>query len=206
MVNKHVLLRDHVAALREVEARIQSQVQDTLPIFHDYPEVHALLSAAADGAGQHHAALSEYLGGAGGRADHHNDATFVHDPTQAPATILNRHIADFGNAVTAYTVLTELAFRFYDPPLRELAPRHLKAYTSLSYAALRLVPAVVAHGWAVQGLFCQCVCPMCGLGACACITVGSQHVETAWRDAVGIAAEPQGFSLHAPRPGSPLCM
>ena len=127
MVNKHVLLRDHVAALREVEARIQSQVQDTLPIFHDYPEVHALLSAAADGAGQHHAALSEYLGGADGRADHHNDATFVHDPTQAPATILNRHIADFGNAVTAYTVLTELAFRFYDP-----APSRARPETSQS--------------------------------------------------------------------------
>jgi hypothetical protein len=185
MPDKHAVLRDHAAALREIEVWIETQLQEDVGMFRDYPEVHALLSAAIKGAGQRLATLTEYLGGAQRGSDHHKGATFVHDTTPAPATVLNRHIAEFGNAVTAYTVLTELAFRFYDLPLRELAPKHLKAYVSLSYAALRLLPGVVAQAWAMQGLFCQCVCPMCGLGACACITVGRQHVETAWRDAVG---------------------
>ena len=206
MAEKRTVLRDQVVALRDLEARIGARLHEDLDAFRDYPEVHALLSSAIEGADKRSAALSQYLNGSESRSADNKHVVAVQEKTTAPAAILEQRVIDFGHAVTAYTILTELAFRLYEPPLRDLGPKHLKAYVSLLYAALRLMPAVVAQTLAVQELFCQCVCPMCGLGACACIQVGRQHVETAWRDAVGAATTTEGFRLHPPRPGSPLGM
>jgi PDZ domain len=205
MADKHAILHNQARELMDLEAQIETRLRDDLGIFRDLPEIHDVLLSAIQGAGERREALNQYLG-----AVHHPDASRagvqVTSATPAlPSSVLKRHLAIFGYAVAAYTVLTELAFRLYDPPLRDLAPKHLKAHTLLVHSVARLLPTVVSEELAAaHGLFCQCVCPMCGLGACACVTAGRQHVETAWRDAAGAAVAAAGFPLPAPRPGSPL--
>jgi membrane-associated protease RseP (regulator of RpoE activity) len=207
MADKQAVLREHANELRALEAQIETRLRDDLSAFGNYPEIHELLVSAIQGAGHRREALSQYLGDVPRQADGSKAVVEVlgADPT-SPSTILKRHLATFAYAIAGYTVLTELAFRLYDPPLREVAPKHLKAYASLSYAATRLIPSVIADEFAAQGLFCQCVCPMCGLGACACVTVGRQHVDAAWRDSAGTAVTIDGFPLQTPRPGSPLAV
>jgi hypothetical protein len=207
MADKQAVLRKHVNELRDFEAHVETRLREDLVAFANYPEIHELLASAIQGAGGRREALSQYLGGVSQQSD--GPKAVVEGPSTdrtSPSAILKRHLATFAYAVAGYTVLTELAFRLYDPPLREVAPKHLKAYASLSYAATRLIPGVIAGEFAAQGLFCQCVCPMCGLGACACVTVGRQHVETAWRDSIGTAVTSDGFPLQTPRPGSPLAI
>jgi hypothetical protein len=205
MADKQAILQNQARELIDLEAQIETRLRDDLGIFRDLPEIHDLLLSAIQGAGERREALNQYLG-----AVHHADGARagVHVTNATPASassVLKRHLATLGYAIAAYTVLTELAFRLYDPPLRDLAPKHLKAHTSLVYSVTRLLPTVVSEEIAAaDGLFCQCVCPMCGLGACACVTVGRQHVETAWRDAAGPAVAAAGFPLPTPRPGSPL--
>jgi PDZ domain-containing protein len=205
MADKQAILHNHARELMDLEAQIQTHLRDDLGIFRDSPEIHDVLLSAIQGAGERRQALNQYLG-----AFHHADGSGgeVQVTSANPAStssVLKRHLATFGYAIAAYTVLTELAFRLYDPPLRDLAPKHLKAHTSLVYSVTRLLPAVVSEELAAtHELFCQCVCPMCGLGACACVTVGRQHIETAWRDAAGIAVAAAGFPLPGPRPDSPL--
>lgn len=205
MADKQAILHNQARELVDLEAQIETRLRDDLGIFRDLPEIHDVLLSAIQGAGERREALSQYL-----RAAHQPDGSMggVQVASAKPASassVLKRHLATFGDAVAAYTALTELAFRLYDPPLRDLAPKHLKAHTSLVYTVTRLLPTVVSEELAAtHRLFCQCVCPMCGLGACACVTVGRQHVETAWRDAAGTAVAAAGFPLPAPRPGSPL--
>lgn len=202
MADRQAILHNQARDLMDLEAQIETRLREDLGIFRDLPEIHDVLLSAIQGAGERRDALSQYLG-----AVHHPDGSrAVTEAMPASASsVLKRHLATFGYAVAAYTVLTELAFRLYDPPLRDLAPKHLKAHTSLVYSVTCLLPTVVCEELAAtHRLFCQCVCPMCGLGACACVTVGRQHVETAWRDAAGAAVAATGFPLPAPRPGSPL--
>ena len=202
MADKQAILHNEVRELVNVEVQIEARLRDDLGIFRGLPEIHDVLRSAIQGAGERREALSQYLG-----AVHPPDGSrAVTDATLGSASsVLRRHLATFAYAVAGYTVLTELAFRLYDVPLRDLAPKHLKAHTSLVHSVTRLLPSVVSEELAAaHGLFCQCVCPMCGLGACACVTVGRQHVETAWRDAAGTAAAAAGFPLPTPRPGSPL--
>ena len=205
MADKQAILHNDVRGLLDLEAQIETRLRDDVGIFRNLPEIHEVLLSAIQGASERREALSQYLGAAHHAARSTAGVQVTNATPASASTVLKRHLATFGDAVAAYTVLSELAFRLYDPPLRDLAPKHLKAHTSLVYSVTRLLPIVVSEDLvATHGLFCQCVCPMCGLGACACVTVGRQHVETAWRDAAGAAAAAAGFELPAPRPGSPL--
>jgi membrane-associated protease RseP (regulator of RpoE activity) len=101
-------------------------------------------------------------------------------------------------------MLFEVALRLYEPRLREIAPRHLKAHADAALSTARLLPGVVAWQLAQSGLHCACICPMCGLGACGCVDYGTQTLTTAWRDAVPTEPEPPAFVLQTPRPESEL--
>lgn len=107
----------------------------------------------------------------------------------------------FNYGAMSYGILYEMALRLYEPPLREIAPKHLKAYADAAFTISRLVPAVVASELARDGLHCACICPLCGLGACACVALGTQTLVNAWREAE--PASP-GFVLQPPKPGSEL--
>jgi PDZ domain-containing protein len=110
----------------------------------------------------------------------------------------------FSRCAISYTMLHEMALRLYEPRLREIAPRHLKASAEAALCATRLLPTVVAWQLAQEGLHCSCICPMCGLGACGCVALGTQTTTAAWRDAARAESAPEGFVLQAPRPASEL--
>jgi hypothetical protein len=101
-------------------------------------------------------------------------------------------------------MLFEVALRLYEPRLREIAPRHLKAHADAALLTARLIPAVVAWQLAEDGLHCACICPMCGLGACGCVAYGTETLTSAWRDAVTTESEPPAFVLLTPRQESQL--
>jgi membrane-associated protease RseP (regulator of RpoE activity) len=101
----------------------------------------------------------------------------------------------------SYGMLYEMALRLYEPPLREIAPKHLKAYADAALTMTRLVPAVVAWELSRDALHCSCICPMCGLGACACVALGTQTLVAAWREVESWSA---GFALQSPKPDSEL--
>lgn len=110
----------------------------------------------------------------------------------------------FNDGAMRYVVLYEIALRLYEPALREMAPKHLKAYVDAAAAVQRLLPAVVAWELARSGLHCSCICPMCGLGACGCVAFGTQTLLGAWREASAAEAAVPGFGLQAPKPESEL--
>ena len=122
----------------------------------------------------------------------------------------------FHNCALGYGMLYEVALRLYEPRLREIAPKHLKAHADAALSTAGLLPGVVARQLAQDGLHCACLCPMCGLGACGCVDTGTQTLTTAWRDAaasrpslpwasaVPAESEPPAFVLQNPRPESQL--
>ncbi|RUU01202.1 PDZ domain-containing protein [Mesorhizobium sp. USDA-HM6] len=110
----------------------------------------------------------------------------------------------FHNCALGYAMLYELALRLYEPRLREIAPEHLKAHADAALSTARLLPEVVAWQLAQDGLLCACICPMCSIGACGCVALGTQTLTTAWRDAVPTESEPPAFVLQTPRPESQL--
>jgi S1-C subfamily serine protease len=61
----------------------------------------------------------------------------------------------------------------------------------------------VAGELAGDGLECQCVCPMCSLGACGCVGLG-HHVAISPLAPPDSAAPDSGFTLESPRTGSQL--
>ena len=107
-------------------------------------------------------------------------------------------------AVLSYTALATAAFRVYDPPLRKLAPAHLKAYIAAVRAIERLMPSVTVLELLERGFECGCICPMCSLGACGCLAVGTETLEDAIAGSAPQAAPADGFALIRPRSGSQL--
>lgn len=107
-------------------------------------------------------------------------------------------------AVLSYTALATAAFRVYDPSLRKLAPSHLKAYVGAVRAIERLMPAVTVLELLERGFDCECICPMCSLGACGCLAVGAETLDEAVAGTAPQAAPADGFALTRPRPGSQL--
>jgi hypothetical protein len=101
-------------------------------------------------------------------------------------------------------MLYEVALRLYEPRLREIAPEHLKAHADAALSTAQLLPGVVAWQLAQDGLLCACICPMCSLGACGCVALGTETLTEAWRDAAHTESEPPGFALLTPRPESEL--
>lgn len=107
----------------------------------------------------------------------------------------------FNHGAISYAMLYEMALRLYEPPLREIAPKHLKAYADAALTMNRLVPAVVAWELARDALHCSCICPLCGLGACACVALGTQTLVAAWRE---VESSLPDFVLQAPKSDSEL--
>jgi hypothetical protein len=125
---------------------------------------------------------------------------------QAVSGILRNDYTAFTYAAISYAMLVELAFRLYDPDLRALAPKHLNGYAEAAQTINQLIISTVADELAAVGLECQCVCPMCTMGACGCVSVGNAMLSAAWREAAPVGEAEPGFLLQPPRSGSPLAL
>lgn len=102
------------------------------------------------------------------------------------------------------SMMYEVALRLYEPPLRAIALEQMNAQADAALAVARLLPGVVAAELAEAGLDCACACPICGVGACGCVSWGTEAMVLAWRAAAAKDFEPVDFVLLPPRPESPL--
>jgi hypothetical protein len=154
----------------------------------------------------HRDRLAAYLKDSGG-AEPGGESTSPQS-TSSEATALSESLRDlclaFQRCALSYATLYEVALRLYEPRLREIAPKHLKAHADAALSTARLLPGVVAWQLAQDGLLCACICPMCSIGACGCVALGTKTLITAWRDAVLTESEPPGFALQPPKPESDL--
>lgn len=123
---------------------------------------------------------------------------------QAVSDMLRNDYAAFTYAAISYAVLFELALRLYDPDLRELAPKHLSRYTEAAQTISQLIIDTVPLELASDGLECRCICPMCSIGACGCVSVSSVTLNAAWRETAPSGDAAPGFLIQPPRSGSPL--
>ncbi len=128
--------------------------------------------------------------------------------TRMVSDVLRDDYTAFNYAAISYEALCEMGFRLYDPPLREIALQHLRAYAEATQQINQLIASVVAWELEQQGLECRCICPMCSMGACGCVAAGTWTVNEAWRKTVPNSSgeAERGFLLQSPRAGSLLAV
>ena len=126
--------------------------------------------------------------------------------SQPVTDALRADYAAFNYAAISYAVLFEMALRLYEVPLRELAPKHLRAYTEAAQTISQLIAGITAGELAEVGLECQCICPMCSIGACGCVSLATATVNEARRETAPGGEPPPGFLLQRPRPASQLAV
>ena len=117
---------------------------------------------------------------------------------------LRGDFAAFNYAALGYAALFEMSLRLYVPALREMAPQHLQNYAQAARAVNHIIAPVVAWELLQDDLGCSCICPMCTIGACGCVSACTAWIDEVWQEAALAADSPPGFLLQAPRPGSQL--
>ena len=154
----------------------------------------------------HRDQLAIYLKDSGGAEPSGETASPQSTPREATALseVLRDLCLAFHHCALGYAMLYEVALRLYEPRLREIAPEHLKAHAGAALSTARLLPGVVAWELDRDGLHCACICPLCSIGACGCVALGTETLIDAWRDAAPAESEPPGFVLLSPKPESQL--
>ncbi len=111
--------------------------------------------------------------------------------------------AELSYAAVGYAALFELSLKLFDEDLRDIAPRHMQTHRDAAFSLAAHLSRIIADELAEDHLQCQCICPMCSLGACGCVEVGRE--EAAGIAPTREAAPPEGgFILEPPRSGSQL--
>jgi hypothetical protein len=200
------IIRRTVAELVANESEVARRLERAQQLSGGHPDTLAAIERLRPMVQAHRDQLATYLKESGG-AEPSGEMT---SPLSASreSSALSEALRDlclaFHNCALGYAMLFEVALRLYEPRLREIAPKHLKAHADAALFTARLLPGVVAWQLAQDGLHCACICPMCGLGACGCVDYGTQTLTTAWRDTVPTESEPPAFVLQTPRPESQL--
>jgi len=99
-----------------------------------------------------------------------------------------------------------MSLRLYVPALREIAPQFLEDYAEAAQAVNHIIAPVVAWELLQDDLSCSCMCPMCTLGACGCVSACTDTINEVWQEASLAVDGPPGFLLQAPRPVSQLLL
>jgi hypothetical protein len=200
------VIRRTVAELAASEGDVAGRLERAQQLSSGHPDTLAAIQRLRPMVQTHRDQLATYLKGSGG-AEPSRETTSPQS-TSREATALSEVLRDlclaFHHCALSYAMLYEVALRLYEPRLREIAPEHLKAHADAALSTARLLPGVVAWQLAQDGFLCACICPMCGLGACGCVALGTETLIDAWRDAVPTESEPPGFALQPPKPESEL--
>lgn len=200
------IIRRTVAELVAFEREVAGMLERAQQLSSGHPDVLSAIHGLRPMVLMHRDQLAAYLKDVGGVEP--SGETTSPQPTSSKATALSEILRDlclaFHQSALGYAMLYEMALRLYEPRLREIAPDYLKAHTGAALTTARLLPGVVALQFAQDGLHCACTCSMCSLGACGCVSLGTETLIEAWRDATPTEAEPPGFMLQPPKPQSEL--
>ncbi len=198
-------LRRSVTELIAFESELQARLERDQQAAHGYSDAMASIEHFAAMVRTQRNRLEAYVDSLGSEPGGGTTRTsFVFNSTATASSALRQVSVAFNHGAISYAMLYEMALRLYDLSLREIAPKHLKAYAGAALAINRLLPAAVAWELAQDDLQCSCICPLCGLGACACVALGTQTLVTAWREAVAAESSLPGLALQIPKPESEL--
>jgi PDZ domain len=154
----------------------------------------------------HRDQLASYLSNSGGAGP--GGETARHRPAPTEPAILSEFLRElslaFHDCALTCGMAYEVALRLLEPRLREILPEHLKVHVAAAQDVSKLLPGIVASELARGGLHCLCTCPMCGLGACACISWGTEFLVDALRGTAPAETAPSGFVLLPPTRDSTL--
>lgn len=203
---RHQVIRRTVAELAAFEGEVAGRLERAQQLSIGHPDALAAIRRLRPMVQMHRDQLATYLKDSGGAGP--SGETTSPQMASREVTALSEVLRDlclaFHHCALSYAMLYEVAARLYEPRLREIAPEHLKAHAEAALSTARLLPGIVAWQLAQDGLHCACTCPMCGLGACGCVSWGTETLIAAWRDAAPAESEPPGFVLLPPRPESQL--
>lgn len=200
------IIRRTVTELVTNEGEVAGRLERAQQLSAGHPDILAALERLRPMVQTHCDQLATYLKESGGAelSGEMTSARSASMKSNALSDALRDLCLAFHNCALGYAMLFEVALRLYEPRLREIAPKHLKAHADAALLTARLMPGVVAWQLAQDGLHCACICPICGLGACGCVDYGTQTLTDAWRDAVLAESQPPPFVLLPPRQESQL--
>jgi len=200
------VIRRTVAELVALEGEVAGRLERAQQLSSGQPDALAAIQRLRPMVQAHRDQLATYLKDSGG-AELSGETTSPQS-TSREATALSEILRDlclaFHHCALSYAVLYEVALKLYEPRLREIAPEHLKANADAALSTAQLLPGAVAWQLAQDGLHCTCTCPMCGVGVCGCVAMGTETLIDAWRDVAPTESEPPGFLLQPPKPESEL--
>lgn len=210
-------LRKYVAEMVALEGDLEVALDHQLEKVQAHPRAASVVRRFREMAGSQREALEAHLGRLGGdvaepietagAALFGANATEANDGrTRTVSDVLRVAYTTLNFAAISYSALCEMGLRLYDPPLREIAFQHLRAYAEATQQINQLIAGVVAWELEQQGLECRCICPMCSMGACGCVVAGTYDVNEAWRETMPSGEAERGFLLLPPRAGSPLAL
>ncbi len=210
-------LRRYVAEMVALESDIEGVLDHQREKVQAPPEAAAAVRRFHEIASSHREALEAHLERLGVDTAEPSETTVAAlfdasageaDGLRTPtvSNVLRDDYTAFNYAAISYAALCEMGFRLYDPPLREIAELHLRAYAEATQQINQLIVSVVAWELQQQGLECGCICPMCSMGACGCVAAGTWTVNEAWRERAPGGESPRGFPLLPPRAGSSLAL
>ena len=200
------VIRRTVAELAALEGDMAGRLERAQQPSSVYPDALAAIQRLRPMVQTHRDQLATYLkdvGGAGLSGETTSPQSTPGETTALSEVLRNLCLA-FHHLALSYAMLYEVALRLYEPRLREIAPKHLKAHADAALSTARLLPGVVAWQLAQDGFHCACICPMCSIGACGCVALGTESLIDAWRDAAPTESEPPGFVLLPPKQGTEL--
>jgi hypothetical protein len=200
------VIRRTVAELAAIEGDVAGRLERAQQLSSGHPDALATIQRLRPMVQTHRDQLATYLKDSGGAGP--SGETTSPQSASREAAALSEVLRDlclaFHHLTLSYAMLHEVALRLYEPRLREIAPEHLKAHADAALSTARLLPGVVAWQLAQDGFHCACTCPMCGVGACGCVSFCTESLIDAWRDAVPAESEPPGFVLLPPKRESEL--
>jgi len=200
------VIRRTVAELVALEGDVAGRLERAQQLSSGHPDALATIQRLRPMVQTHRDQLAAYFkdsGGAGPSRETTSPQSASREST-ALSEVLRDLCLAFHHLTLSYAMLHEVAQVLYEPRLREIAPKHLKAHADAALSTARLLPGVVAWQLAQDGLQCACTCPMCGVGACGCVAWVTETLIDAWRDAAPTESEPLGFVLLPPKPESDL--
>jgi PDZ domain len=199
-------IRRTVADIAALESEVAGRLERVQQLSSGHPDLIAAMQRFRPMVQTHRDRLATYLGDLGGVEASWETTSSQYTPRVAAALseVLRDLSLAFQHCTLGYGMLFEVALRLYEPRLREIARGHMKAHAVAALSTARLLPGIVAWQLAQDGLHCSCTCPMCRLGACGCVSWGTESLIEAWRDAAPTESEPPGFVLLPPKRESEL--
>ncbi len=207
MTDRSVVVRQMVENLLTVEESISQLLHGLRPVVRTSPTAAQYLEELGQMVEQQRETLATHLKALSG-----SETRSARVPAEPWAELGDGSIAralratyaalNYGTA--SYTAAFEVALRLYDPPLRKIAPEHLKNYADGVQRLEHLLAGVVAWELQQDGLECHCICPMCSIGACGCVAFATATLLETRPRPVSVAETTAGFLLQPPRTGSQL--